>query len=509
VPRSLTTAEIEELVQAFGAAARRAREAGFDAVDVHGGHGYLIAQFMSARFNRRTDGYGGDRSGRLRFAIEVLRAVRKGVGDDFPIIFRFSADERVSGGRGVEESAAIAPSLVEAGADCLSVTTGVHFGLLYTVAGIGMPEGLNLEAAAAVKAAVDVPVMVAGKLNDPLLAASALAEGRADLIAIGRGLIADPDLPRKIEAGRGEAIRWCISCNQGCIGALAAGSRFTCLVNPGAGRERETTPRPAARPKRVLVAGGGPAGMEAARVAALRGHAVSLYEREGHLGGQFQLASLPPRKGEIARYLRHMETQLASAGVDLVLGRALTAAAVAELRPDAVIVATGSRPLVPELSGIRADHVVTAQDLLAGRASVGERVLVAGGGRVGCEVAEFLDARGRRVTLVEMRSELAADLIPVPRESLLHGLKQTRVEALTSAAVVEITPDGAVVDREGGRASLSGFDSVVLALGVAPANELAAEIEGAVPEVHVIGDAECAGSALEAIAAGADLGGRL
>jgi 2,4-dienoyl-CoA reductase-like NADH-dependent reductase (Old Yellow Enzyme family)/thioredoxin reductase len=473
VPRPLTVEEIEELVQAFGAGARRAREAGFDAVDIHGGHGYLIAQFMSAYFNRRTDGYGGDLASRLRFPIEVLKEVRKNVGEDFPIIFRFSADERVAGGRGLDESVAIAPLLAGAGADCLSITTGMHFTLLYTVAGMAMPMGLNVESAAAIKRAVEIPVMVAGRLNDPLLAGAVLAQGKADLIAIGRGLIADPELPAKLAAGRRDDIQWCIACNQGCIGALASGGDFACLVNPEAGRGRETRPEPASRSRRVWVVGGGPAGMAAARTAALRGHRVTLYERGEQLGGQLRLACAPPGKQEICSYLRFMERQLSQLEVEVVLGQAVDPAQASRVNPEVAIVATGSRPLIPDIPGIDADNVVTAHEILAGDAATGPRVVVAGGGRVGCETAEFLDRCGKDVVLVEMRSELAADVIPVPRESLLHALGRTRVEVRTSTQIVGITAEGVAVECDGRRDILPTVDTVVLALGVTPVDELA------------------------------------
>jgi len=509
VPRALTVDEIHEVVEAFGAGARRARAAGFDAVDIHGGHGYLIAQFMSPYFNRRTDDYGGDVRGRLRFAVEVLRAVRRNVGDDFPVIFRFSADERVPGGRTTEESAVIAPLLEAAGADCLSITTGMHFTLLHTVAAMGLPRGLNVESAAAVKAAVRIPVMVAGKLNDPAVAEAALVAGKVDLIAIGRGLIADPELPDKWQNHRDGDVRWCIACNQGCIGGLVAGMPFGCLVNPAAGRESEPTAAPASRAKRVLVIGGGPAGMEAARTAALRGHQVSLYEQADHLGGQFQLAAVPPRKQEIALYLRYAERQLATLGVEVVLGRAVSRAVVEGLRPDVVIVASGGQPLIPDIPGLTAAHVVLAHDVLAGKVATGARVLIVGGGQVGCETAEFLDRCGKPVTVVEMRSEIAPDVALVPRAPLLDALEHSRVTTRTATTVVEITADGVVLECDGRRDTVRGIDTVVLATGARPANRLDEDIRDLVPDVHVIGDAGCPGSALDAIAAGADIGGRV
>jgi NADPH-dependent 2,4-dienoyl-CoA reductase/sulfur reductase-like enzyme len=384
----------------------------------------------------------------------------------------------------------------------------MQFKLLYVVAGMGLPKGLNVDAAAAVKATVDVPVMVVGKLNDPILAESVLAEGKADLVAIGRGLIADPELPDKVQKGEWEDIRWCIACNQGCIGGLIAGSPFTCLVNPEAGREAEMHLTPATRAKRIMVAGGGPAGMEAARVSALRGHRVSLHERSRYLGGQFHLASLPPRKQEISPYLRYLERQLRELGVEVVLGSALTASMVIGADPDVVIIATGSEPLIPDIPGSDADNVVTAPDVLTGNATVGERVLVAGGGQVGCETAEFLEQFGRQVTIVEAQAELAPDTTLVPRDVLLHGLSQTRVKTLTSTRIVEITSEGVVLEQ-GGRCETLAVDTIVLALGVTSVNELADGIKDKVPAVHVIGDASRPSSALEAIAAGAEIARRI
>lgn len=509
IPRALAPDEIREIVHAFGRAARRAVAAGFDAVDVHGGHGYLIAQFMSAHFNRRTDGYGGDLMGRLRFAREVLREVRRNVGDEFPIIFRMSADERIDGGRGTLESAAIAPPLVEAGADCLSITTGMHFDLTYTVAGYGVPKGLNVDAAAAVKAAVGVPVIAVGKLNDPLLAESVVAEGKADLVAVGRGLVADPDWANKVRDGRWQEIRACIACNQGCIGALVAGMPFTCLVNPEAGREWELTLERASPAKRVWIAGGGPAGLEAARVAALRGHDVTLYERGDALGGQLLLASIPPRKQEIAPFVRYLAHQLDRLGVKVELGAELSPSLAADARPDAVVVATGSRPLESAIPGADGENAVSAHDVLAGTAQVGGRVLVAGGGQVGCETAEFLHQQGKEVTLLEMRPELSPDERSVPRSWRLRNLARSSLSALTSTRIVEIVDKRVVVEREGEREVLGPFDSVVLALGAEPENRLARELAGKVAEIHVIGDAQQPAGALAAIAAGSEVGRRL
>ncbi len=510
MPRALTVAEIGELVQAFAEGARRARDAGFDAVDIHGAHGYLIAQFMSAHSNHRIDLYGGDLWGRLRFPIEVLSAIRKKVGPDFPIIFRFSADERISGGRTVEESVTIAPILVSSGADCLSISTGTQVtGLTYTIPPMGLNQGLNIEAASAVKRAVNAAVIVAGKLNNPLMAESVIATGKADLVAIGRGLIADPEWPAKVRTGRWDDIRWCIACNQACTNSALTGAPFTCLVNPEAGNERNMKIKTASQSKRVIIAGGGPAGMESARVATLRGHKVTLYEKNEHLGGQFFLASLIPWKQEISPYLKYMARQLNELGVEVMLGQALTGSIVSDAKPDAVVVATGGRPLLPNIPGIDTRNVVTALDILAGHATTGKRVLVAGGGLVGCEIAEFLHEYGKIVTIVEMLPRLASDEAMGPRTLLLDRLNHSKVAYFTSARVIEITGNGVIVERDGNRDSIGGVDTIVLALGVTSLNELADDVKAIVPEVHVIGDANNPGKALDAIHAGALLGRQL
>jgi NADPH-dependent 2,4-dienoyl-CoA reductase/sulfur reductase-like enzyme len=277
-------------------------------------------------------------------------------------------------------------------------------------------------------------------------------------------------------------------------------------VNPEVGREREMALRTVSESKRVLVAGGGPAGMVAAGVAALRGHHVTLFERESSLGGQLRVAAVPPMKQEISPYLKYLESQLYKAGVDVRCGQELTASAVLDAQPDCVVVATGGRPLVPKIPGIDSDRVVTAVDVLTGKSVAGRRVLVAGGGMVGCETAESLAEYGKHVTIVEMLPVLASDMVVGPRQLLLDRLKERGVETVTSARVVEITADGAVVEREGQRRTIGGMDTVVLAMGVTSVDELAAQVRDRVPELHVIGDAASPGKALEAIAAGAEVG---
>ena len=509
MPHVMTIADIEAMIESFAQAARRAKEAGFDAVEIHGAHGYLIAQFMSAYSNRRTDRYGGDLRSRMRFALEILQAARSKVGPDFPIFFRISADERVPGGRNLDESLTIAPILVAGGVDCLSISTGVYATGEYIVAPMSVPKGLNIYAAEQIKKVVDVPIIVVGKLNDPLMAEQVIAQGKADLVAIGRGLYADPELPNKVAAGQFEDIRWCTGCLQECIQSLLTAFATKCQVNPEIGRERQMAITPAAKSKRVLVVGGGPAGMEAALVAALRGHHVTLYEKEAELGGQFRIASIPPTKQEILPFLKYLARQLDKSGVKVVLGQEATASTVDELKPEVVVVATGSKPLIPDIPGADGENVVTAHDVLNFKLRTGQRVVIAGGAMVGCETADLLASYGRDVTIVEMLPEIASDMAPAPKGFLLQRLAEQKVKVVTSATIQRIAGDGLVVSRDGKAETIGGMDTIVLAMGAVSVSELAKEIEGKVSEVYVIGDAQTPGKATEAIAAGAEVGRRI
>lgn len=356
VPLELSRGGIRVVVDAFAGAAERAKRAGFDVVEIHGAHGYLIAQFLSPLDNRRRDEYGGSLRNRARFALEVIQACRERVGD-YPLIFRFSADEYAPGGLTLDEAREIAPWFVEAGADALHVTGGCYrsrpSGALM-IPPMGYPEATFLHLARAIKARVTVPVIAVGRLHDPTLAERLVVEGQADMVALGRQLIADPEWPRKVREGRLDEIRPCVACNT-CVDGMREGARLQCLVNPLSARETEFELRPADRARSVLVVGGGPAGMEAARVLALRGHRVMLAERGRELGGQLRLAAKAPIFQNVEtdapvllRLVDYLARQLEKAGVDVRLGRAVTTDLVRELRPDIVVLATGAsyrRPL--------------------------------------------------------------------------------------------------------------------------------------------------------------------
>ena len=498
VPRELTVEEIKSLVEAYAQGARRAKESGFDAVELHGAHGYLIAQFMSAYANKRTDKYGGDLEGFLRFPLEILQRVRELVGPDYPILFRISGDEAVPQGRTIEESVVVAKRLVEASVDALHVSVGVYESSHLTSAPPAMEPGFNAAAAATIKAAVSVPVIAVGRIIDPTVAENIISSGKADLVAIGRSSLTDPEFALKAAEGRPDDIVKCLSCNEGCIDRLMmADASITCVQNPALGREAEYASAGAMKAKKVVVAGGGPAGLEVARTAALWGHKVTLYEKKDSLGGQVILAALPPTKEIWLEVVRSRVKDLQRLGVEIKLGCELTPQMIKELSPEVLIVATGSAPLSPDVPGIDRDNVVTAQDVLNG-APVGSRVVVVGGGLVGCETADYLAQQGKDVTVVEMLRRTAQDISPGARYFLRRRLKEKNVKMLTSTPVKAITGDGVVISPESGERTLGPVDTVVLATGARSVNDLAA-VKEFVPEVYVIGDAASPGKVLQAV----------
>ncbi len=490
MPRALTIEEIEELVEAWAEAARRAKEAGFDAIEFHCAHGYLLSEFLSSRVNKRTDKYGGNLDGRARLPVEVVKRVRMRLGDDYPILVRINGDEYLPEGVTLDESRIIAGKLQEAGADCIDVSAGTHESGHKMIQPASEARGCLVHLADAIKKVVQVPVITVGRINNPLLAENILQEGKADLVAMGRALIADPELPNKAREGRFDDIQMCIACNH-CFDTIFQKVKITCQVNATFGNEAEYAITPAKKPKKVLVAGGGPAGLEAARVAALRGHKVSLYEEGDRLGGQLLLAAIPPHKGEIDNLTRFLAGQVVKLGVEVNVGQKITPNLVSEIKPDAVIVATGATPIVPNIPGVGQSNVSMARDVLAGRKELGKRVVIIGGGRVGCETAEFLSSQGngKKVTIVRVTGAgpMAGDVGQTTRGLLLNRLQDSGVRIETNAKAEKITSSGVVISTDGKQDFIEA-DSVVLATVSKPDNELAEQLEGKVAELYVIGD---------------------
>jgi len=536
VPRELTTGEVEELVEKFGEGARRAQDAGADGVGLHGTHGYLIHQFLSPFTNARDDKYGGDLERRATFAVEIIDRIKEKCGPDFPIDIRMGQDFLVPG-NGPEEVKALAKILESKGVVCIGASGGMHESTrekLYggTTSAMGVPPGWELEDAEIIKPAVNIPVFAVGGLGIDLeLAEKTLQEGKADFIQMGRPLIADPDLPLKIMTGRVNEINWCIRCGE-CHGHDRDNLRrpyFRCSVNAFAGREAEPdwSINPAPKAKKVFVIGGGPGGLEAARIASLRGHDVTLYEKSDKLGGQLLVAIIPPGKAEMEKTITHLLHEGERHGVKFELGVEVTPELVKKIKPDVVILATGSTPIAPEIPGATRGNVVTVDDVLTGKARLGEKVVVLGGGEVGAEVASYIAEKGKEVTILRrktpeelnkdrgrgaptrLQKELLSDLwgiaTDLPRRYrmlVLKRLGEDGVKAILGARAKEITDKGVIIeDGNGGR--LIEADTVVYAIGAKPIRELYEKLFGKVPELYMIGDCVKARRVMEAISEGA------
>jgi len=509
VPRELTAGEVEGLVEKFAEAARRAREAGFDMVELHGCHGYLLSSFLSPLTNKRSDEYGGSVAKRARFVMEIVSLIKERVGQDFPVSVRMNGSDYMPGGTTVDMAQQTAKLLEEAGANMIGVSGGAYGSYPVIVPPYDQPRGSNVPLAAAIKEVVKVPVAVAGRLDDPFIADDVLVSGKADVIAVARGLLADPELPNKAARGDFKGIRRCIACNICIDGDPTPVSPITCTVNPEAGREREMVIAPAPRRKRVMIIGGGLSGLEAARVAAARGHQVTLYEENVDLGGQWLLASKPPHKQDHLLLLGYLVGQLDKLGVELKCGVRATAALVEEAGPDVVLVATGAKPLVPPIPGVDREEAVTAWDVLGGK-TVGRRVLVVGGGLTGLETAEFLAGQGKEIVLVEMLKRIGADMGGTVRWHLMNRTKNLSIKTFVSTQIKEIRPNGVVVvSRNGVEETWDDFDTIVLACGVKPKDELSKQVQGKAYEVHVIGDAAKARRGIEAIRSGSEMGRKI
>ena len=486
--RELDTGEIERLVKAFEVSAEILKIAGIDAVELHGHEGYLFDQFMTALWNKRTDKYGGDLDGRLTFCREIIAAIKRGAGPDFPVIYRFGLKHYIAGGREVAEGLEIARRLEAAGVDALEVDAGCYETWYWAHPPTTLEPGCMVDMATMAKEVVNIPVIAVGKLGYPELAESVLQDGKADFVCLGRALLADPEWPNKVKQGRLEDIRPCIGCHEGCLKRIFDGKYLSCAVNPATGMEREFTIKPAEQKKSVLVIGGGPGGMEAARVATLRGHQVTLWEKGNALGGNLIPASIPDFKQDYGSLINFLATQIRKLGVTIELGKEATPELIRMMKPDVVFIATGSTPIIPEVPGTTNEAVVTAVDVLMGRRGVGESAIVIGGGLVGCETALHLAQKSKNVTIVEILNNVMPDVPPANSMHLLELLADMDVQILTETKFLEITDNGITIADKYGKRSTLEADTIVLAMGLKPNERLLDALRDKVPEVYAIGD---------------------
>jgi 2,4-dienoyl-CoA reductase-like NADH-dependent reductase (Old Yellow Enzyme family)/thioredoxin reductase len=444
----ISQSDIEHICGLFGRAAERVVDAGFDAVEVHACHGCLVSEFLSPYWNQRADEYGGD-AGRHKLAIQILNKMRRVIGSDFPIIFRIPASEFDERGLKFEDAVSISLALEREGVTAISLSGGLGHINHVAIPPSDIPRGLLLPLASEIKRYVKVPV-IAGNSLTPDMAEDALRKNMIDLVGLGRPLIADPEWARKVACGEKENIRPCIRCNQGCFGGLRYEGIVGCLVNPEAGRETGRRISPASKKLKVVVIGGGVAGCEAARVARLRGHHVTLYEKEGRLGGQWRLASQPPKKNEFIQLIDFYERELNRLGVEVVLNRQVLPEELATMEGDLFIMALGSIPKVPDIPGKDLPHVYLYPDVLSGRVQITQGpVVIVGGGATGLETADYVSEKGFETIVVEMLVEMARDIrqgIGV-RELLLRRLEEKRVRLLGGCKLIRIDPESVLVSR--------------------------------------------------------------
>ncbi len=495
--RALTEEEISRLISRTAEAAERALMAGFTLIELHGHAGYLLDQFISPLWNRRNDRYGGDPEKRFQLVYDLLNAIRDRVGDRMAVTFRISVDYKHPEGRTLEEGLQLCRKLEEAGFDALHVDAGFYETMPWIFPPTYYGEGCMADLAARVKETVDIPVIAVGSILNPQTAEQILSEGKADMVALGRPLLADPDWVKKAREDRSEDIRTCILCNEFCVGRLFQYKTVSCSVNPACGKEHYFASRSISglHPARVTVVGGGPAGMEAARAAALHGHHVTLLEKEKELGGQLIPAVQPdfkrPLKGFLQYLIKNMEK---SGGIQVELGEEATLEKVKKTDPDEIILATGAVSYVPNLPGVREGvergRILTAVQTFNREAVVKNNVVVVGGGVVGCEAALFLAKQGERVTVVEEYEETASDLNPVSRLALWEEMQKAGVEIITGYQFIGAADEGGEIrclDRQGEERTLTA-NTVVLALGAVPQRELLPVFLNEFPGVKDIGD---------------------
>jgi 2,4-dienoyl-CoA reductase (NADPH2) len=532
-PRELAIEEIKEVIDHFAQAARRVKRAGYDAVEVLSGTGYLISEFLSPLTNHREDEYGGSFDNRMRFGLEVIEAIRKEVGDNFALIVRMNGNDFMPGGNGRLDLQEYAKRLVEVGVDTLNINVGWHEARVPQIV-TSVPRGVFGYLAKGIKELVDVPVISGHRINDPGTAREMLADGLCDMVAMGRPLIADPYLPEKARTGREVEIVHCIACAQGCFDNLFKLKPVECLCNPKAGHESENAVEKTTTPKKVMVVGGGAAGMSAALAAREKGHHVTLYEKSDRLGGQLYLAAAPPGREEFAELAKDLEHQIALSSIKVVLNKDVDETLIDNEKPQTIILAAGAVPIEPPIAGIDLPNVVQAWDVLQEKVTTGKQVVVIGGGAVGVETALYLAEKGtlsaealkfllvnraedpevlyelatrgtKKIVVIEMIEKMGKDIGKTTRWGILQDLSRKGIETRVATKALEIRPTAVRVELDGNIEELPA-DTVILAAGAKSYNPLAEMIEQKGIPYEVVGDAGQVAMAFDAVHQGYNAG---
>ena len=524
VSPELTRDQIKSKIESVVKASKIAKDSGFSGVEVHSIHwGYLLDQFALSMMNHRTDEYGGSLENRLRAAKEILEGIKQECGSDFPVSMRLGLKTFVKGfeqasltgeeeiGRTLEEGIEIAKLLESYGYDCLNVDTGIYDSFYYACPPMYMPKGYLVELAAKAKEAVNIPILAGGRMNEADIAERAIRDGKIDAVVLGRAALADPEYPNKVLTGHTEKIRPCIACNQGCITRLQQGKQPTCAVNPVAMREVRYALRPCVQPKKVVVVGGGAAGMEAARTAAMRGHKVSLYEKNESLGGNLIPGGSHSFKKEVRELNAWYQNELKALPVEIHTGANVTAGQLRNMDADVIILAAGSVPVMPKVPGIDDKKVIGCMEAFAHPEKVGQKVMVIGGGLVGCEMALEYARDGKEVTVVEALPKILSAGIPspIPNGQMIPDLFEHHHVAVLEGHRLFAVEDGRAILESGGQKKVLDADSVVIAVGFRPVPSMAQELLGCGAAVYEIGDGQKVSTILHAVWDGYEVGNNI
>ena len=503
--RELTTGEVDGLVEKFGMWAGKLKGAGVDGVELHAHEGYLFDQFSSAVFNRRTDKYGGDLKGRMTFAVDIMKTIKANAGKEFPVVYRYGLKHYMKDyfkgavpgetfeefGRDVDEGLEMARLLEKQGFDALHVDAGSYDSWYWPHPPNYMDHGCMAHLADQVKKTVNIPVIAVGRMDHPKTAMNVIERGEADMVAVGRGFLADPDWGEKVKHDQEDDIRPCLGCHDACTGRLFNGKPMCCAVNPAVGRELDYRIHPAPKPKKLMIIGGGPAGMEAARVGAIRGHEVVLHEKAAHLGGHLVPGSVPEFKKDIRRLVKWYERQLESLGVGVRLNNPVTPDTIESESPDEIIVATGSAPFIPPIDGIQHPKTAHCLEVLKGKAALGKRVVIIGGGLVGCEIALWAAEKGCRPTIVEMLPGLMSSGPAVSKENkqmTIDLLAFHKVDVMLNTTVSRVEDDELVLIDNAFVRSRLPYDNLIIAAGMKREDALFKQAENRFKNVRRIGD---------------------